>query len=66
MNLIQELEKLGIKAWMLDDSVYDAVSTIAHGANNGGIESQVRVLRCVCGWSDEEILTMAKLAKEDL
>jgi len=61
MNVIKQMDDLGITAEMLDDVVHDAANTLAANANNGGLRGQVNFLLIICGQTADEIVNAAKL-----
>jgi len=60
MNIIKQLDDLGITAEMLDDMICDAADDLAANANNDGLREQVNFLLIICGWTADAIVSQAK------
>ncbi|MGR5448508.1 hypothetical protein ACP3V3_01745 [Vibrio sp. PNB22_3_1] len=57
-----ELRKLGYEAADLDDLVYSCAEQLAHGANQSGINEQLKFLQYTAHLTGDEILAALKEA----
>ena len=55
------LQKNGIEASSLDETVHAAASVLATNANNGGIEEQINFLYDTCGWTPQDIINALEI-----
>ena len=56
MTAVETLEQLGIEPEQLDELVIDAALSLASNAKPEGLRGQVNFLKCMCGWTDEEVI----------
>lgn len=62
--VVAELKKQDTKSEHLDEAVHAAASEAATGANNGGLEDQVRFLLSQDNWTTADVIFKAKEGRE--